>query len=452
MLLDEMKVVCLDCVVLILTYCIIGGGCSPRAADTRPLALVVSGDTAGWIVPCGCTSNQSGGLPRRGGYIAALREGANVLVADVGGAPGGKAAYDRLKFEFILEGEKAMGIAAHNIGAAEAALGADYLEDVARRLEVPFVSANVFRSGGKRMFEPVRVIDAAGRRVIIAGVLSPQFAVSGLHVTAPRQAVVEALRGATGRYDAVIVLAYLPEDELRELADTLPEADAVIGRTRQAIQPKLSGPTLLCSVGRQGKFIARLDAPAPGSAARWAGEIVELGEKIDDDPLQLANLKKFRAELGKRDFQPADTSFVQSSATEPPAGFFVAGSEKCRECHAEDCHTCDKAKHAQAWKSLQQKGAHVDPECQRCHTTGYGQAGGFVSVLRSPKLVQVGCESCHGPSKAHVRDPKIRTPNYAEAKNRCVGCHDRENSPQFAYDDYWAKIRHGEPAKEPVKN
>ncbi|HEV3022087.1 MAG TPA: hypothetical protein VGX76_06455, partial [Pirellulales bacterium] len=38
-------------------------GAAPRFAATsansaRPLAVIVSGDTAGWIVPCGCTSNQ----------------------------------------------------------------------------------------------------------------------------------------------------------------------------------------------------------------------------------------------------------------------------------------------------------------------------------------------------------------------------------------------------------
>src|SRR3990172_11014673 len=38
--------------------------------ENPSLVLVVSGDTAGWIVPCGCASNQSGGLPRRGSFVA----------------------------------------------------------------------------------------------------------------------------------------------------------------------------------------------------------------------------------------------------------------------------------------------------------------------------------------------------------------------------------------------
>ncbi len=92
------------------------------------LAVVVSGDTAGWIMPCGCTTNQSGGLPRRGTYVRVARADHTVILADAGGAPDGTSPYQRLKFEAILGGERAMGIAAHNLGAPEAALGADYLQ------------------------------------------------------------------------------------------------------------------------------------------------------------------------------------------------------------------------------------------------------------------------------------------------------------------------------------
>ena len=79
-------------------------GCRPSSVE-RPLVVVVSGDTAGWIVPCGCTSNQSGGLPRRAAYVEGLREQAEVILADVGGAPHGTSPYDRAKFEAILRGE-----------------------------------------------------------------------------------------------------------------------------------------------------------------------------------------------------------------------------------------------------------------------------------------------------------------------------------------------------------
>ena len=60
---------------------------------------------------------------------------------------------------------------------------------------------------------------------------------------------------------------------------------------------------------------------------------------------------------------------------------------------------------------------------------------------RSANRVNVGCENCHGPSAAHVREPKVHTP-YVPA-DQCIRCHDRENSPHFEHETYWAKIQHG---------
>jgi 2',3'-cyclic-nucleotide 2'-phosphodiesterase (5'-nucleotidase family) len=118
-------------------------------APQRNLAIVVSGDTAGWLTPCGCASNQSGGLPRRGTYVDDLRKSAAVLYLDAGGAPGGTSPYHRAKFEAILSGERAMGIAAHNLGKGELALGADYVRDLAARENIPFVSANTTDASGR---------------------------------------------------------------------------------------------------------------------------------------------------------------------------------------------------------------------------------------------------------------------------------------------------------------
>ena len=87
-----------------------------RSPVARAVALIVSGDTAGWIMPCGCTANQSGGLSRAR-HVREARADHAVVLADAGGAPGGTSPYERLKFEAILAGEREMGIAAHNLGA-----------------------------------------------------------------------------------------------------------------------------------------------------------------------------------------------------------------------------------------------------------------------------------------------------------------------------------------------
>src|SRR5262249_25872607 len=89
---------------LLLVAVVAGAWYSQRPPTSRALTVVISGDTAGWIVPCGCTSNQSGGLLRRGTFVDGLRGSADVVVADAGGAPGGTSAYHQVKFEAILKG------------------------------------------------------------------------------------------------------------------------------------------------------------------------------------------------------------------------------------------------------------------------------------------------------------------------------------------------------------
>jgi hypothetical protein len=441
-----------ECVLPLLSVfaCALVVGCRPSGPG-RPLVVVASGDTAGWIAPCGCASNQSGGLPRRATYVERLRRQAEIVLVDVGGAAHGTSPYDLAKLEAILRGEALMGVAAHNIGAAEARFGPGELRRLAAKLAVPLLSANVCDSSARLVAAPVLILSVAGRRVALVGVLAERYATAEFQVTPPRQAVLDALRGAAGKYDIAIVLAYLPEDELRQLADALPEADAVVGGpTGQPISPKLVGPTLLCSATNKGKFLARLDAPALGSADRWTGTIIELNGQFADDVEQTANIDGFHTELARRDFTPGQTVFAEPMPADVSKGFAVAGTAACRKCHEGDCQLWRKSKHAAAWKALKEKGAHVDPECQRCHTTGYGLPGGFASAHRSVARAAVGCESCHGPSQGHVAEPAVRTAHFAQAKNHCMGCHDRENSPKFAYDTYWSKIVHGEQPAQPA--
>lgn len=418
------------------------------------VVLMVSGDTNGWITPCGCASGQRGGLPRRGTLVRRRGVEAAVVYVDVGGAPSGTSEYDRLKFEAILAGEAIMGLAAHNLGGPEAALGAGYLRELAARPGSTLISANLRDAERRLIAAPARVVAAGGRRLAIISVLSPRFAAPEMVVDEPHAAVLTALKPLRGRYDALVVLAYLPESELATLAASLPEADMVLGGpTGQSMTPRQSGPTLLASATNRGKFIldAQWDraepptaAPANSALTRWTVKAWDVNPDISDDPAQIENLRRFRAELERRDLAPAQTSFAPSLPADAPADYAIAGSESCRACHAADAAAWDASRHAHAWNSLEKQRAQADSFCQSCHTTGYGLPGGFQSARRSLALAGVGCEDCHGPSLAHVRNPRSKTPFLAS--DQCIRCHDHENSPLFAFDPFWQRIRHGKHA------
>src|SRR5256885_1713220 len=82
-------------------------GCdrASKSSNNSAAFLVISGDTSSWITPCGCTSNQSGGLLRRGTYLKQLSGQGQVIYADAGGAVSGNSEYQRMKLEAILRGE-----------------------------------------------------------------------------------------------------------------------------------------------------------------------------------------------------------------------------------------------------------------------------------------------------------------------------------------------------------
>lgn len=428
-------------VALLLTMILIAG-CERRGAP-QPVTIIVGGDTAGWIVPCGCTSNQSGGLPRRATFVDDRRNEGAVVVVDVGGAPGGTTPYDRLKFEAILQGEAAMGVVVHNLGRAEVELGVDELRRLHDELQTPWISANTTDRAGNPLAEPARLVESGGRRLLFVGVLSQQYQSETVRVSPPRQAVLSVLKDNEGKYDRALVLAYVPEDELRELAENLPEVDAVIGGpTGQPVPPCYpQGYVLTTSATKQGKYLAVLTfPPANESSPRMQGEIVEMDERFADDPAQRENLDRFYAVLQKRELSPEETPFVERNGSTSDS---VAGEKTCADCHEDEYRVWRNSRHARAWQSLAEQPARHDPDCQRCHVTGYGLPGGFETLSRSPDRVNVGCESCHGGSEKHCKKTETKTSLSGRMKDQCLRCHDRENSPLFDYDVYWPKIRHG---------
>ena len=77
------------------------------------------------------------------------------------------------------------------------------------------------------------MVDTAAGRVAVIGVLDPRYATDQIEVSPPQAAVLEAIESIPGPCEAIVVLAYLPEDALRRFAETLPEVQryAPIGQT-----------------------------------------------------------------------------------------------------------------------------------------------------------------------------------------------------------------------------
>ena len=122
------------------------------------------------------------------------------------------------------------------------------------------------------------------------------------------------------------------------------------------------------------------------------------------------------------------------------------GSQACASCHPAEHETWSRQPHARAVASLATKGQQDDPACLACHTTGFGEPGGFPADAppsRHPDLAAVGCESCHGPGSEHVPPEARKQGTIVSLGDKCDSCvilqicgscHDDANDPGFEYE------------------
>lgn len=127
-------------------------------------------------------------------------------------------------------------------------------------------------------------------------------------------------------------------------------------------------------------------------------------------------------------FLGGSTVFAQDSGGGASDGGMFVGVEKCKGCHAKEYNDFSNRKFDRVWKILNMRGEQNNPQCLKCHTTGYGKAGGFVSGDKTPGMSSKQCEACHGPGSKHVANPgdaaaKDNMKISGKTRNICIECH-----------------------------
>jgi hypothetical protein len=119
-----------------------------------------------------------------------------------------------------------------------------------------------------------------------------------------------------------------------------------------------------------------------------------------------------------------------------------AGDPACGTCHRGVVEHLRASAHVHAMESLRAARASFNPECFRCHVTGYGHPGGYAGAA-TPALAHVGCESCHGPGSDHVAAPGRGYGGLPADGSACVACHTHDTSPDFRWETRWPAVAHG---------
>lgn len=111
-------------------------------------------------------------------------------------------------------------------------------------------------------------------------------------------------------------------------------------------------------------------------------------------------------------------AFLPSAPARADTARYV-GSQRCKACHLREYRSWQKTRMAKSFDLLRpgaaaeskrkatmeiQKDYTHEAKCLTCHTTGYGQPGGFTSVETTPDLAGVQCEECHGPGSEYLKE------------------------------------------------
>jgi hypothetical protein len=170
----------------------------------------------------------------------------------------------------IIESYNAMGWTALGLGEKDFALGTDYLKDLAKTADFPFLSANILDAKtNKYVFEPYTIVKIKGFRIGITSVIGKDTDFKakrqeelGITVSDPENALAAVLRELENKSDFVVVLAHTGTDDAKALAKTFDTVDLFIvghGGDINLYQPVTEDNSLITEIFARGKYIDRLD-------------------------------------------------------------------------------------------------------------------------------------------------------------------------------------------------
>lgn len=456
-------------------------------------AFVLTGEQHGYFEPCGCTANQLGGMTRRAGLFAKLRElGWDVRGIDLGGISKRTGPQAQIKFETTLDALRELKYVALGMGVEELRLGAGALVPLHITdgdEPMAFLNANLVFFGVKDLGTPVakRIVELNGLKIGITSVMSDTIrkeaiaddsSETDITWSDPKEALTDVMKqfddeGVTFR----ILLSQSTLEESRQLAKDFPAFNVIVaanGFGEGEPAPEMIGSVRMLQVGEKGKVAGVMAVYPDDKDNPVRFELITLnGEQFGDDPVMVEKMKVYQERLQNERIVTADNPVGYAS------GATFVGAAKCGECHTKAMAVWEKTPHAHALESLDpanNRDGHerlhgivrkFDPECLACHVTGWDPKeysrfrSGFLNAEfaenddeRKLEAMLAGnqCENCHGPGSRHVElidagqteaaAKEVRV-TLEQAKDvTCVKCHDVDNSPDYNFEKYWEEVKH----------
>ncbi|MFQ5512560.1 MAG: multiheme c-type cytochrome [Candidatus Krumholzibacteriia bacterium] len=434
----------------IVLACALAWGCSQKEES---LTIAFSNDMDGEIRSCGCASKDFGGLGRRATFLRDTRKTSNQLILLEGGDFfGTDINYSQEKASLTMQSMAFMRYDGIVLGENELSHGIDYLLERVTALKLPVVAANLHDAETDTLlFAPSRVLRLpTGLRIGLVGVLGTGVKLPlpetsrPVRVGPPQVAVEREVGSIRDKVDLVIVLAHMPLGAARKLAENNLDVDLVVAGhdARPIRRMRRFGNAFVLQSANRGRYVgvARATVKRKEGIIDLVASLEVLDVDYEDHEAIVKLFQAYDMEIANQE-RARVTSSVPSG--EHIKNRFTAG-EACRPCHTDIYDHWQDTQHGHAFATLQDKERQYDRDCTPCHTTGFYQIGGFLSIQETPGLVNVQCEACHGNGREHARNPELETEGTAHLM--CKTCHTEDQSPGFQFPKWWARIKHPPPA------
>ena len=231
----------------------------------------------------------------------------------------------------IIESYNAMGWTALGLGEKDFALGTDYLKDLEKTADFPFLAANVLDAKSKKcIFEPYTVVKVNGLRVGITSVIGKDTDFKakrqeelGIKLADPENALTDVLSELRDKADFIVVLAHTGTNDAKVLAKEFSDIDLIIvghGGDINLYQPVTENDTLITEIFARGKYVDRLDFSIT-DPKRPYGFFVAGSERSDSfEHKELITRKKqldiFMADIEAQKKQGKDVATIEKVVTD----------------------------------------------------------------------------------------------------------------------------------------
>lgn len=173
------------------------------------------------------------------------------------------------KAHLIIECLNLMGYDAVGIGDDDLILGKEFLSEISKKANFPFISSNLFdEASGKTLFKSFLIKEINGLRIGIFSLFSPDLFTGpsdprrkGLNIRSPMETAQAMVKELKPKTDLIILLSHLGYAKDIELAQAVEGINFIVGGHTgiNLAYPPVIKNTVMVQTASRGMFGARLD-------------------------------------------------------------------------------------------------------------------------------------------------------------------------------------------------